>query len=366
MKFIVRKVLSIMLALALSLNCSIPAFASPSHISEEEAQEIVLSHTGVDAANAVFTKVLLNEKKNIYTIKFTCGSNKYEYEINAADGTVLTYEWDMKEDNGNLSPSEPEGRPDYAGNCQEAEGAALALLGITRENAKYINSYVKYTENRVAYAIHVEVGIYDRAVSPQTVVYTFEFNMDGEIIEQPAPSEPVIPGEPTAPEPEEPGMPEGPTAPEPEEPNAPAEPEPTEPSVPEEPTEPSMPAGSQPITPSTSVEQKPSVSVESVKPAKPDKSESAQTKTTKQTTKKVVTKSIKVNRTKVSLKKGKKFVIKVTRKPAAAQDKITFSTSKKKVATVSKKGVITAKGKGTCKITVKCNGKKKVIRVTVK
>jgi hypothetical protein len=81
---------------------------------------------------------------------------------------------------------------------------------------------------------------------------------------------------------------------------------------------------------------------------------------------KVVTKSVKVASAKVTLNAGESYNIGAKRNPITATEKLTYATSNKKVATVSKKGVLTAKAKGTCKITVKCNGKKKVVSVTVK
>lgn len=81
---------------------------------------------------------------------------------------------------------------------------------------------------------------------------------------------------------------------------------------------------------------------------------------------KVVTKSIKVASAKVTLAAGEKYTINAQRNPITATEKITYSSNKKSVASVSSKGVIKAKKKGTCKITVKCNKKKKVITVTVK
>jgi len=50
--------------------------------------------------------------------------------------------------------------------------------------------------------------------------------------------------------------------------------------------------------------------------------------------------------------------------PLTSVEKVTYKTSNKKVATVSSRGVITAKKKGTAKITVKSG--KKTYTVTVK
>ncbi|MBR1691675.1 MAG: Ig-like domain-containing protein [Lachnospiraceae bacterium] len=81
--------------------------------------------------------------------------------------------------------------------------------------------------------------------------------------------------------------------------------------------------------------------------------------------KKVVLKSIKVNATKKTLKVKKKFTIVVTKNPLTAQDKVTFKSSNKKVATVSSKGVVTAKKKGKATITVKAGKKTKKVKITV-
>lgn len=80
--------------------------------------------------------------------------------------------------------------------------------------------------------------------------------------------------------------------------------------------------------------------------------------------------SISLNKTKVSLKQGKKFTLKVTEKKngkVQSYRKAAFESSNTKVATVSSKGVIKAKKKGTCYIYVYAqNGVYKKVKVTVK
>ena len=79
----------------------------------------------------------------------------------------------------------------------------------------------------------------------------------------------------------------------------------------------------------------------------------------------VKTTKITVNSSKLTLLKGGTYTLKTTKLPLTTQQKTTFSSSNKKVATVSSKGVITAKKKGTAKITVKSGSKKKTVKVTV-
>ena len=87
-------------------------------------------------------------------------------------------------------------------------------------------------------------------------------------------------------------------------------------------------------------------------------------------------KSVTVKKKKVSLKKGKTYKIKAKVNklkkgkrlmPKSHAPKLRYLTSDSSVATVSKKGKITAKGSGTCTITVFAhNGVSKNVKVTVK
>lgn len=84
--------------------------------------------------------------------------------------------------------------------------------------------------------------------------------------------------------------------------------------------------------------------------------------------KNIAIKSIKLNFKNKTLKVKAKAKIKVKYKPTnATVKKVTYKSSNKKVATVNKKGVITAKGVGKAVITVKTkNGIKAKCKITVK
>lgn len=81
---------------------------------------------------------------------------------------------------------------------------------------------------------------------------------------------------------------------------------------------------------------------------------------------KVKTTKITGLKTKLTLKKGKSLTLKPVISPITSQEKVTYTTSNKKVATVTKKGVIKAKKKGTATITVKSGKVTKKVKVTVK
>ena len=71
--------------------------------------------------------------------------------------------------------------------------------------------------------------------------------------------------------------------------------------------------------------------------------------------------TVKLNKKSVKLEVGKTKKIKVK----GTKETVTWSTSDKKVATVSKKGKITAKGAGECTITAKVGSKTLTCKVTV-
>ena len=81
---------------------------------------------------------------------------------------------------------------------------------------------------------------------------------------------------------------------------------------------------------------------------------------------KVTTKKLTLDTTSVRLKKGKSITLTVTRNPVTATEKITWTSSDRKVAVV-KNGKVTAKKAGKATITVKAsNGKKAICKVVVK
>ena len=79
----------------------------------------------------------------------------------------------------------------------------------------------------------------------------------------------------------------------------------------------------------------------------------------------VATKKITGIQSKATISKGKNLSLKPVLLPITSVEKITYSTSDKKVATVNSKGKITAKGPGIAKITVKAGKKKAYCTITV-
>lgn len=82
---------------------------------------------------------------------------------------------------------------------------------------------------------------------------------------------------------------------------------------------------------------------------------------------KVTTSKLTINKKSVTLSKGASDTLTVTQTPISSTDKLTWSSSNKKVVTVNKNGKIVAKKKGSATITLKSsNGKKVTCNVKVK
>ncbi len=80
----------------------------------------------------------------------------------------------------------------------------------------------------------------------------------------------------------------------------------------------------------------------------------------------VAVKSVTANMASKVLKKGKKVTLKATVLPSNATNKrVTWKSSKPKVASVNSKGVVTAKKNGTATITASAGGKKATIKIYV-
>ena len=105
---------------------------SSTDIGAEKAKEIALQHAGVSASNAVFVKAErdYDDGRLTYDVDFYAGNKEYDYEILAADGTILSYDADIE---GYYLPSSSKGATSTSSN-RNASSSGL----ITRDRAKQI------------------------------------------------------------------------------------------------------------------------------------------------------------------------------------------------------------------------------------
>ena len=110
-------------------NYTIPS-SSTKDIGAEAAKSAALKHAGVSASNATFVKVERDwdDGRLVYEVEFYSGNKEYDYEIAAADGTVLDYDYDAE----HYAPSSSTGT---AMSVDEAKAIALKHAGVSASNA---------------------------------------------------------------------------------------------------------------------------------------------------------------------------------------------------------------------------------------
>ena len=113
-----KRILPVMLAMVLMLSCSVPALAAKD-----------------SGAKEVPTKVTETKKDD----------NKANKKANKSE-------------------------TNYSKAIAAAEAAALEAAGVERAATKYVDSHVEY-QRGVAYAVHVEIGVYTKGVGTERSSY---------------------------------------------------------------------------------------------------------------------------------------------------------------------------------------------------
>ena len=71
---------------------------SSTDIGAEKAKSIALEHAGISAADAdyLYAQLDRDDGLRIYDVEFFSGSREYDYEIDAATGTILSFDYDAE------------------------------------------------------------------------------------------------------------------------------------------------------------------------------------------------------------------------------------------------------------------------------
>lgn len=73
--------------------------AASAYISETDAKKIVFDHAGVVEADVTGLRIRLDrdDGRQVYEIEFYSADQEYDYEIDAADGSILSFQREMNE-----------------------------------------------------------------------------------------------------------------------------------------------------------------------------------------------------------------------------------------------------------------------------
>ena len=125
---------------------------SSTDIGAEKAKEIALQHAGVSASNAVFVKAEreYDDGRLIYDVDFYAGNKEYDYEILAADGTILSYDADIE---GYRIPSSTSSSSSGYISVERAKEIALQHAGLSSSGVNFDKAELDEDDGRFEYEI---------------------------------------------------------------------------------------------------------------------------------------------------------------------------------------------------------------------
>ena len=123
--------------------------AASGDIGSEKAKSIALNHAGVTSSTAKFVKVERDrdDGRLLYEVEFYAGNKEYDYEILAADGTILSYDADIE---GYRIPSSSSSSNIGA---EKAKQIALQHAGLSASDVNFVKVEFDYDDGRAEYEI---------------------------------------------------------------------------------------------------------------------------------------------------------------------------------------------------------------------
>ena len=135
-------------------------------VDEAKAQEIALAHAGVKAADATITKSKLDydDGRQVYEIEWYANGAKYDYEIDAATGKIVSYDYDAE----NYTPSQSTNTNANV-KISEATAKQIALSSVPGATAANIYKFkLDFDDGRWEYEGEIRYGTmeYDFTIEP--------------------------------------------------------------------------------------------------------------------------------------------------------------------------------------------------------
>ena len=166
-----------------------PAATSGQEIGVAAAREIALQHAGVSEADAVYLQVKPDMENGVmvYDVEFYAGATEYDYEISAATGDILSYDYDIEgytpagSTSGQASQS---GGQTGSGAVTEAEARAIALqhAGVSESDTVYLQVKLDYDDGVQVYDVEFYAGSteYDYEISAATgEILGYDYDAEG-------------------------------------------------------------------------------------------------------------------------------------------------------------------------------------------
>ena len=123
-------------------------------VSLEQAKQKALAHAGLNASQVNFVKGQLewDDGRRVYDVEFYTSEHKeYDYEIDAATGAILSYDFDAE----NFAPQQGSGS--HIGE-EKAKSAALAHAGLHQGQVTRLRCQLEWDDGRWEYQVEFCYG----------------------------------------------------------------------------------------------------------------------------------------------------------------------------------------------------------------
>ena len=145
-------------------------------ITAEQAKQIALAHAKVAQKDVIFVKVALeyDDGRQVYDVEFYSGNVEYDYEIDAASGSIVSSDFDIENYNIPVQQAETAPQPQQsAGNAsgdigiEKAKEIALSHAGLSHGSVSFVKAEPDYDDGIKTYDIEFYSG---------NVEYDYEIN----------------------------------------------------------------------------------------------------------------------------------------------------------------------------------------------
>ncbi len=142
--------------------CSFSACtAKKANITEEEAKKIALEHAGLAETDVNFVRIQKDSDngRTEYEVEFYAANTEYDYEIDASNGKILSYDNDAEY----YTPQPSNSNDSTVQNGSyitedEALAAALQHAGVARNDASLVSVHLDNDNRRTVYDVEFHVG----------------------------------------------------------------------------------------------------------------------------------------------------------------------------------------------------------------
>ena len=121
-------------------------------ITADRAREIALADAGLTEADTQYlrTKADYDDGRSVYEVEFYADGTEYDYEIAAADGAILSKDYDAE----GYAPSAAQPAGSSADITEDrATEIALADAGLTEADTQYLRTKADYDDGRSVYEV---------------------------------------------------------------------------------------------------------------------------------------------------------------------------------------------------------------------